>query len=230
MNFKAMILAIAGILFITSAQAQVARRPPFVSATGRASVFATPDQVKIDATVTADGMTAQAATAQNATVMNALLAALRNVIGPSGDIKTINFNVYPVYRNAPSQAPMITGYSASNTVEVTLTGTSLIGPVIDTASQNGATSIGSLQFSLKDSDPARVQALKLATQQAKGHADSMAAGMGKVVGNIISIQESAGTPAPIYYSLAPGAAGASTTVMPGTLEIQATVVLEAELN
>ena len=95
-----------------------------------------------------------------------------------------------------NQPPAITGYSASNTVEVTLSGTTLIGPVIDTASQNGATSIGSLQFGLKDFDPARVQALKLATQQAKAHADSMAAGMGRTVGNIISIQESGTAPVP----------------------------------
>jgi len=228
MIFKSMILAIAGVFICLHAQAQTGRRP-FVSATGRSSVFATPDQVKIDASVTTEGMTAQDATAQNANIMNALLAAIRRVVGASGDVKTINFNVYPIYKNAPNQAPVITGYSASNTVEVTLTNTSLAGPVIDAASQNGATGIGALQFGLRDSDPARVQALKLATQQAKGHADSMAAGMGRVVGNIIAIQESAGTPTPVVFTAGPAAA-ASTPVIPGTIEIQATVVLEAELN
>ena len=52
----------------------------------------------------------------------------------------------------------------------------------------------------------------------------MAAGMGRVVGNIISIQESGSTPVPVFTG--PGAGAASTTVLPGTLEIQATVVLE----
>jgi len=124
---------------------------------------------------------------------------------------------------------VISGYSASNTVEVTLMGTTLIGPVIDAASQNGASSIGSLQFGLKDAEPSRVQALRLATQQAKAHADSMAAAMGRAVGNVISIQESGTSPTPVYNTPVAGAT-AATTVLPGTLEIQATVVLEAELN
>jgi len=229
MKHKVWIIALGGILSGLGAEAQLVRRPS-VSATGRVSVFATPDQVRIDATVTTVGMTAQDATAQNATTMNALLAALQKVIGATGDIRTINFNVYPVYKNGPNQTQVISGYSASNTVEVTLAGTTLIGPVIDAASQNGASSVGSLQFGLKDADPSRVQALRLATQQAKAHADSMAAATGHVVGNIIAIQEAGTTPTPVYNTPVSGAGASSTTVLPGTLEIQATVTLEAELN
>src|SRR6266567_2651019 len=104
MKFKPAILAIVGLVSSLSAQAQLTRRP-FVSATGRASVFATPDQVKISATVMTEAMTAQDATAQNANIMNGLLGALRKVAGASADIKTINFNVYPIYRNAANQPP-----------------------------------------------------------------------------------------------------------------------------
>jgi uncharacterized protein len=210
--------------------AQVAATRPSVTSTGRASVFAQPDQVKIDASVTTEGANAQEATNKNADIMNGLLGALRKLLGTNADIKTVNFNVYPVYRNAANQSPTITGYSATNTVEVTLGGTSMIGAVIDTASSNGATGIGALQFSLKDADPSRLQALRLATQQAKAHADAIAAGVGKTAGSIISIQEATPEAIPIIYRTGVGATASATPVLTGSIEVQSTVTLQAELN
>jgi uncharacterized protein YggE len=217
----------AGLFLALGAHAQPVRKP-FISATGRASVFAAPDQVKVSATITTQAASAQVAAAQNGIAMNALLDALRKLLGPTADIKTTNFNVYPIYSQSQNQPPTIVGYSASNTVEVTLAGTSMIGPVIDTAVQNGTTSLGSLQFGLKDYEPARNQALRLATQQAKNHAEAMASGVGRTVGGILSVQESAGA-TPIYAT-AGADTRAPTVILPGSLEIQATVVIDAELN
>lgn len=226
---KLMIIATAVALSLPAwAQVPVAR--PSVRATGRASVFATPDQVKIDASVTTDGPNAQEATAKNAGIMTALLDALRKLLGPNADIKTVNFNVYPQYRTVSGQPPAIIGYMATNTVEVTLAGTSSIGSVIDVATANGATGIGALQFMLKDPEPSRLAALRLATQQAKTHADAIASGVGRTTGNIISIQESTPEAIPIIYRTSTAATAAPTPVMAGQIEVQSTVVLEAEMN
>jgi uncharacterized protein YggE len=224
---KLILVATAAILSMP-AWGQIPTARPFVTATGRGTVSATPDQVKIQASVTTEGPNAAEATSKNATIMTGLLEALRKLLGTNADIKTVNFNVYPVQRSAPNQAPAITGYTATNSVEVTLTGTSMVGSVIDVATASGATSIGALQFSLKDPDPVRLQALRLATQQAKSHADAIAAGVGRTAGNIISIQESA--PEVIPVNRVATAAISTTPFLPGPIEIQATVVLQAELN
>lgn len=220
--------ALVGVCLSVSASAQSARRP-FVNATGRATVSATPDKVTVSATVTTQAPTAQEATSQNATRMTTLLAALRKLLGANGEIKTINLSVTPIYRSSQNQPPAIIAYSASNTVEVTLTVAGAAGSVIDTATQNGATTVGSLVFGLKDPEPARAQALRLATLQAKAHADAMALAMGRTVGTLLSIQESV-TTVPVINAGRADTLTPATPVELGTLDVQATVVMEAELN
>jgi uncharacterized protein YggE len=106
----------------------------------------------------------------------------------------------------------------------------MIGATIDTAIQAGATSIGALQFSLNNPDPAHQQALALATKQASDHANAMAAALAHTVGGIISLQE--GSPVsiqPIVVGVG-SSPTASTTISPGLIQVQATVVLQAQLN
>ena len=204
-----------------------------VTATGQATVSVAPDQVKVDAIVVSQGTTAQDAAAQNATRSAALVAALQKLLGPSADIKTQNYYLYPNYKYSnDGTPPVILGYSASITVEVTLGTISQTGAVIDTAAASGATSIGSLFFSLKDTEPPRLQALKLATAQAKSHADAMAAGIGHTTGAILAIQEGAYiSPGPIYTGIAAGPGAASNTqISPGLIQVQSTVTLQVALN
>lgn len=219
----------AGML-CAAAQAQVMGPRATVQATGQASVFVQPDQVKIDASVVTMGTTAQDAAARNADQVAALTAALTKLLGSGADIKTVNYFVGPNYRNGPNGGPpVISGFTASNTVEVTLGNLTQAGTVIDTAVGAGATSIGGLQFSLKDSEPAHLQALRMATAQAKTHADAMAGGLGRATGAVISLQEQ---PAPRLIPIVVGVAapGGSTMVTPGLIEVQATVALVAELT
>ena len=219
-------------LFSLGLSAQTSSPRPFVRASGQASVFVQPDQVKIDATVTAQGNTAQDAAAQNATQVAAVVAALQKLLGANADIKTINYYLSPVYKSQPSGPSIIVGYSASLTVEVTLSAISMAGAVIDTAAATGATSIGALQFSLKDPEPSRLQALKLAAARAKTHADAMAGGLNHTTGAVLTIEESsAASPIPILTAGAGGgASSAPTQITPGLIEVQANVVVQVELN
>lgn len=211
------------------AQAQFGPRPT-VRALGQASVSVPPDQAQIDVNVTTQGATAQEASGNNAKQATAVLAALGMLLGPNADLKTINYFVGPIYKNATGGGPeVIVGYNASSTVEITLSDLSFAGPVIDTATQAGATWTGGLRFALKNSDPAHIQALRAATLQARAHADSMAMALGRTVGAVTSIQEAAAIAVqPIY--LAGAAAATNTPVEPGLIQVQASVTLDAELN
>jgi uncharacterized protein YggE len=231
-----MIKSIVLVLVALSAwslEAQVTTRHATVRAAGQASVFVAPDQVKIDISVVTQGATAQEATSKNASQSDGVLGALRKLLGQGADIKTINYSVTPNYKYPQGGGnPALTGYTATNTVEVTLSSTSSTGAVLDTASDAGATSIGGLSFSIKDPDPPRRQALRQAVQQAKSHADAMASGLGNVVGAVTSLEEgSAVRVVPIVTTNTLAGAGTpTTTVQPGLIEVQANVVLEAELN
>src|SRR5437667_5505976 len=230
MNKPLLMLILFTCLSFRSA-AQIATRP-FVRATGQASVFAPPDQVKVDASVVTQGSTAQEAASRNADQVDVVLAALRKLLGSGADIKTINYAVVPNYKYPTGGGtPTLTGYTASVTVEVTLGAVSMTGPVIDTATQAGATSIGGLRFSLKDPEPQRLQALRLATLQAKTHAEAMASGLGGKVRAVLSLEDGAAAfrVQPLGVS-ASAAAGTPTPVEPGLIEVQASVVLQAELN
>ncbi len=229
---KPLVTLVLFALWTTGLTAQSPARRPFVRASGAASVFLPPDQVRVDASVTTLGKTAQDAAAQNATRVAALLMALTQLLGTGADIKTINYFVGPNYQYPPGGGtPTLTGYMATSTLEVTLSDVSMAGPVLDTATQAGATTVGGLRFALKDSEPARLQALRLATLQAKSHADAMANGLGAKVGAVVSVEEGAQVRVPLFIAAPGGATGNTpTSIEPGLIEVQASVVLEAELN
>jgi hypothetical protein len=104
----------------------------------------------------------------------------------------------------------------------------LIGKTIDTGIQSGANRVQGLQFGLKDDQPLRLQALKLATAQAKAHADAMASGLGLKTGAAMAIQEGS------FASIQPLRLGvatptATTPVETGTVDVHANVTLQVEL-
>lgn len=215
---------------IAQTQQTLIQRRPFIRAAGEATVSIKPDQAKIDLGVVTQAATAQEASAQNATQVNAVLAQLQTLLGAGADIKTISYSLTPNY-NSPRDGspPMLIGYTATNIVEVTTGDLSAVGKIIDTAIQAGANRVQGLQFGLKDDQPVRGQALRLATIQAKAHADAMASGLGVRTGAVLSVEE--GIPfrvQPVDIRTA-AVVSASTPVEAGLLDIRATVTLEVEI-
>ena len=209
------------------AQAQIRR--PSVTANGSASVSVAPDQVSVILSVTTQAATAQEATTQNAGKVSNLLGALRKLLGSTGEIRTLNVNVSPITRSpGANQPPQTVAYLASNTLQVTVTLATVAGTVIDTAVLNGASSVGALQFGLKDPEPTRLQALRIATQQAKTHAEAIAFALGRTLGSVVAVSET-GSIFARAVAIGPGIA-TGTPIEAGPLEVSAAVVLEAELN
>jgi uncharacterized protein YggE len=211
-----------------AASAQMTTRPPFVRAVGIGAVSVQPDQAKIDFSVITTATTAQSAASQNATQVSTLIAALQTLLGTGGSIQTIGYSLGPNYSYPPNGTPVLTGYTASNTVEVSANDLSMAGAIIDAGVQAGATNVQSLQFTLKNPDPAKQQALTLATTQAKGHATAMAAGVGMHTGGVHSISEDVATTLPPGVATSPGAN--TTPVLPGLVMVTATVTLEVDLT
>ena len=144
-------------------------------------------------------------------------------------IQTLSYSLNP-NNNYPSNGqPVLTGYTASNTVQVTVTDLSIIGKLIDTGIQAGANRVQGLTFGLQNDMPSRQQALKMATVQAKSNADAMASGLGMTTAAVLSITEgSAVSPTPL--ALTPTAVSATTPVETGVVNVQATVTLQISLS
>lgn len=195
-----------------------------IQASGNASILANPDEAQISVGVTTDGATAQAAAQANAAQTTTVINAIKNVLGASGTIQTIGYSVNPRYGSSQS----VIGYTANNTVQVTINDLSLPGAVIDAASQAGATNVSGISFGLQNPDPVEQQALTAATKQAVAHAAAIAAGLGVHAGSVISAQQ-VSTYAPVAM---PGvAAGASATpVQTGTVTVTASVTVTVQLS
>jgi len=223
---------LAGILAILGAAAHAqfpGRR--YVRANGEAAVSVKPDLLKLTAGVVTQGVTAQEAADQNATQVTSVLTKLRQVLGPNADIKTTSYSLSPNYRYPQGGGqPVLTGYTASNNVEITTSDLSLAGRLIDAAVSGGATNVQGLRFTLKDFEPPRAQALRLATIQAKNHAEAIALGLGVKLGAVLSAQEGTAVRATTLDVRAEAGGGSvPTPVETGMVEVQATVVLDVEI-
>ena len=211
-----------------SACAMQAQTQPFVRVSGQGTISVKPDQFKLSISVNTQGATAQEASDMNATQTDAVIAKVTAVLGSTGELRTIGYSVNPVYR-ANSNPPAIIAYSATNSLEVTCNNLALAGRVIDTATQAAVTTVSSLRFLLRDAEPTRLAAMKVATQQARIRADALASGLNLRVGVILSIEEtSVALPSPIFrtgVALAPSA----TPIEPGTLDVSVSVTLEAAI-
>ncbi|WP_436449122.1 SIMPL domain-containing protein, partial [Enterococcus faecium] len=62
------------------------------------------------------GQTAAAALSDNAARMVRVLSALKKAGVSARDVRTANVSLSPQYRYADGQAPVVTGYQASNSV------------------------------------------------------------------------------------------------------------------
>ena len=221
------IFILASLSFLsTAAQSQT---PRLVRAVGEAVITVKPDLAKLNVGVVTQANTAREANAQNAAQVEAVLAQLHQLLGPTADIKTTSYSLTPNYRYNQDSPPVLIGYTASNNVEVNITDLSVVGSVIDAASQAGANNVGGLQFTIKDQEPLRVQVLGMAAKQGRAYAEAIAAGLGARIGSVFAASEGATVSPPIVRGDTPGPAAPTTPIETGLVQIRATVTIDAEL-
>ena len=221
-----------------TAAATFAQQPPVSSirVTGDARVTAKPDRVQIDVGVTTRAALSQDAASQNARESEAVLAAVRKAAGPTAVLRTLSYSLTPNYRYHPKEGePTIEGYTALNVVQVQLDDLTRIGAVIDAATQSGANRVQGIQFTLRDQDTVRAQALREAATRARAEVDVLAAALGVKVLRILSVEESSPRFAPVrVYGGAARAMNAEaapqTQVESGTLDVTADVTLSVEVG
>ncbi len=191
-----------------------------------------PDQAQIDVGVVTEAKNAQAAATENAEKLDAVLAELRKLLGPGADIKSTSYLLTPMY-HYPKEGgtPTITGYSATNVLQVKTNDLTQVGKIIDMATQSSANRIQSLQFTLKDEQAVYIQALREAVAKARAKGEAIASALGLKIVRVLSVEEGGPLSRPVYAEgmQARAAAPVQTPVEPGTIEVRARVTLTVEI-
>jgi uncharacterized protein len=235
-NIKCCLLL--GLVCAAAAHAQPAPSPQAplssIRVTADARLTAKPDRVQIELGVITHAATSQEAAAQNARKADAVLTAVRKALGTGGTLRTISYSLNPDYRYHPNAEPTPDGYTATNVVQATLDDLARIGSVIDTATAAGANRVQGIEFTLRDPDAVRAEALRQAAVRARLEADVLAGALGLKVTRVLSVEENNAQFAPVRLTAsrvsAPAAAAVATPVEAGTLDVTANVTLSVEVS
>ncbi len=106
--------------------------------------------------------------------------------------------------------------------------------IIDSATLAGANHVQGIQFTLRDQDAVRAEALRQAATRARAEADVLAAALALKVVRVLSVEENSPRVVPVRaYMGAPRTTASTATATPveaGTLDVTADVMLTVEVS
>lgn len=176
-------------LLFATACAKKPNRTTKVTVAGEAMTKVEPDAAVLIVSVVTQNSQAIVAQQENARKSEAVANAIKATAGADAEIKTSDYTLQPQYDYRDNQLPKIIGYDARNSVIVTMKDLKNVGAVIDAASGAGANSVDNVSFILRQTSPARGQALADATQQALNKAQSIAQALGGRVARVVEETE-----------------------------------------
>ena len=233
-------LAVSAAAIPASAPAQTAIAAVPVLAGTRLDISATgevtrvPDMAIISAGVQTLRPTATAAIEQNAAQMEQVRAALKRAGIEDRDIQTSSINLNPEYQYDQNQPPRLTGYRASNTLNVKFRDLKRTGAILDALVAQGANSISGPNLTIDKPESALDEARTKAIVNGRARADLYARALGMRVVRLLSVSESGGyaapPPMPMVMMAQERSAAADTKIDPGTQQLQVSVSMSFELQ
>lgn len=198
-----------------------------ITMSGYAEQKVVPDTATLSIGVVIESETSKEAADENAAIMSAVMEELKAIGLEDREIQTSYVSVYPIYNYDGERS--ITGYSASNSVQVTTTKLDNLSEIIDRSTAAGANQIGGISFSVSDDmqEEFREDLLEEAIADASSKANDLADSLGvKITGvQTASINEDNG---PIIYYARDMAESAmdgavSTPIEPGEFPVSMSV-------
>ena len=196
-----------------------------ISATGSTSVV--PDAVRITATVSVIGKTSKEALATASTTSSAVRKALTANIIATKDVATQSVSVFPEYTYPANGTPVISGYRASQSFDITVRAAATAGAVVDAIVDAGGDNlqVNSASPFVLNNDKATERARASAVARAKTKANSYAKLLGVKLGKVIYLDETS-TPAPFpIYSVAAKAEDSATQIDLGEQKVTVSVTV-----
>lgn len=236
-----LIVAALGVAALPSATiAQGVAAVPVLSGTrldinASGEVTRVPDLAIISAGVQTLQPTASAAIEENATRMERVRTALKRAGIADKDIQTSTINLNPEYRYNENQPPRLTGYRATNTVNVKFRDLKRSGAILDALVAEGANQINGPSLTIDKPEAAYDEARTKAVAAGQARAELYARALGQRVVRLLSVSESgAYVPPPMPYAAdaiqVTGARVAKTEIDPGTQQLQVNLSMSFELR
>lgn len=231
-------LAPALLLALASAGAAQAQPIPAASMSGtRVDVVATgevtrvPDIVRINAGVVTQAPTAVEAIRQNAARMARVRVALERAGIAPRDIQTSNISLHPDYRYAENQPPQLTGYRATNQVNVRFREIAESGRILDALVAEGANQINGPSLEIDRPEAALDEARTAALANARARAELYARALNMRVRRVLLVSESGVVPpAPMPMLRMQAADAAESRIDPGEQTLSVTLTVSFELE
>ena len=205
--------------------------------TGQGTIEIPADIAQVSIGVESRETTVSAARQKAANAMEKVLDAIKENGVSEDDIVTTNLNIYPqtIWVEVSDSLgrhsePRITGYTVSNTVQVTVRDIDNLSPVVDTAATAGGDliRINSIQFTVDDSSAYGELIRQHAVADALAKADAYARAMGVTLGQLVYLTEiSSSVPmsygAPVAEMAAMDRSFKSTPISSGDVNLSVTV-------
>lgn len=202
-----------------------------LSVSARADASRTPDVATLSTGVVTQASDANAALKANSAQMAKVVATIRAAGVAERDVQTSGISIQPQYRYAENQPPAITGYQASNTVNVKLRDVAKMGKVLDALVASGANQINGPSFGIDNAEPLYDQARVEALRRARDRADTYAKALDLRVRRIVSISEGgAAMPVPMPRMAAMKAEAYDTPVAAGESSVSVNLDVVFELG
>ena len=202
-----------------------------ISATGE--VTRVPDIAVISAGVMTRSSSATGAIQENAARMERVRAALKRAGIEDRDIQTSSINLNPEYRYDQNQPPRLTGYRATNTVNVKFRDLKRTGAILDALVAEGANTINGPNLTIDKPETALDEARTKAIANGRARAELYANALGMRVVRLLSVSESGGyaVPPPMpMVMMAERSQSADTKIDPGSQQLQVSVSMSFQLQ
>ncbi len=199
-----------------------------VTVQGEGVARATPDVLRLDVGVEAQGRSVSDALAGTSGAMQAMLDALRaRGVAPT-DMQTTGLSIRSVHDR---DGRRVVGYAANSSLAVTLRDLDAAGAAIAAAADAGgdACRVHGVRFDVEDDADLRRQAREAAVVDARGRAETYAAAAERALGRVLRISEvGEGSPVPVRAGrmMAMEAASAPVPLEAGAHEVSVSVTVE----
>ncbi len=203
-------------------------------------VTATPDIAQFSFSVVTEGKNISQITNDNNAKINQAIGMLKEKGVSDQDIKTTEYNLYPVYTQPTKTStgdfiPVIAKYSLTQTVSVKIRDFTKISDILGSLPGMGINKIGSISFSIDDPETYLTQAREKAFKKAHDKAVAMAQQNGVSIGKVIGISDYSQSAYPVYRDMAVGMGGAATPsaapqIQPGSQDVSVNVTVVYEIK
>jgi uncharacterized protein len=198
-----------------------------IKVTGEGELVLPPDSASVNLGVITEMKELIPAQQQNSVDVTKVINAIKTLGIAQNLIQTSDYRIDTEYDYEQGKQ-LFRGYKVTHLLQVKIEELSLIGKVVDTAVQNGANYVSSVQFSLKNKDGYYLQALALALNNASEKAKTIATTIHVTLNPTpTSVVESVSSVQPIHYQAEALAKGLSSSpIEPGQLKIKAVISAE----